>query len=388
MNLYVIDKIIALSKKIAISILKDESSKELEDSSIFSEEDKHYIINNLTDKSEIIDRNKFIDAIDKEEGWKKVESSIRPSTKRHMYWKYSAAASIALMVSLTFVYYNNSEKPKSKAIYSEIKGGADKAILTLENGTQVLLEKGKIFQNGKINSNGEDIIYSYENNSNPSSAAKMAYNFLTIPRGGKFFIQLSDSTKVWLNSDSKLKYPVEFIEGQPREVELLYGEAYFDVNSSKNHQGSSFKVFTQNQEIEVLGTEFNVKAYNEFIYTTLVEGKVAVQAAGFKRVLKPNQQSVYNLEKMSLFISENVNVFNEVAWQKGFLSFDDKSLNEIMEVLSRWYDVEIIFENEQAKNMHFTALLDRTKNINEILDVLEKTNEVKFLITKNTITIK
>lgn len=383
-----IDKIIALSKKIATSILKDESSKELEDSSIFSEEDKDYIINNLKNKFDIIDRKKFIDAIDTEEGWKKVKSSIRPSIKRRSYWKYSTAASVALLVTVSLIYNNYTEKYISNIIVGEIKGGTDKAILTLENGTQIVLEKGKIFQNGIIKSNGEDIIYKYENSSNPSSDTKIAYNYLTIPRGGKFFIQLPDSTKVWLNSDSKLKYPIEFIEGQPREVELVYGEAYFDVNSSKNHQGSAFKVFTHEQAIEVLGTEFNIKAYSEIIYTTLVEGKVAVQVAGFKRFLKPNQQSVYNLKKKSLSISENVKVFSEVAWQKGILSFDDKSLNEIMEVLSRWYNVEIIFENEQTKNIHFTAMLDRSKNINEILDVLEKTNEVKFSITKNTIIIK
>ena len=148
---------------------------------------------------------------------------------------------------------------------------------------------------------------------------------------------LSDGTKVWLNSESQLKYPVAFNDGETRQVELVYGEAYFDVSPSTAHKGARFKVFNQSQEVEVLGTEFNIKAYKDEtnIYTTLVEGKVAISAAGKNQILKPNQQSNLNLETGSIEIT-TVDVYNETTWIDGIFSFENKPLKEILKVLSRW----------------------------------------------------
>ena len=156
-----------------------------------------------------------------------------------------------------------------------ITTGSDKAVLTLEDGSNIELEKGKAFKTNVVNSNGEKLVY------NKTNQTKITYNYLTIPRGGQYFVKLSDGTEVWLNSESQLKFPVAFIKGQTREVTLVYGEAYFAVSPSTNHNGATFKVMNQGQEVEVLGTEFNIKAYKDEIniYTTLVEGKVTVSNA-------------------------------------------------------------------------------------------------------------
>jgi len=269
---------------------------------------------------------------------------------------------------------------------AEIIPGSDKATLTLEDGSTIELEKGKAIQTEKMKSNGQELVY---NNSNVSGG-EIKSNYLTIPRGGQFHVQLSDGTLVWLNSESQLKYPVSFIEGEPRIVELIYGEAYFEVSPSTEHKGSSFKVLNKSQEIEVLGTQFNIKAYKDEtnIYTTLVEGKVAVSSSGSEQVLKPNQQLNLNLEDLSMSVMK-VNVKYELAWRDGLFSFKGKSLEEIARVLSRWYDVEIQFLTPELKVVKFNGVLRKKDSIEEILNILINSNSIKaYEIESGRILIK
>src|SRR5690606_37373987 len=143
-----------------------------------------------------------------------------------------------------------------------------------------------------------------------------------------------------------LKYPVHFVSGKTREVELVYGEAYFDVSPSVHHQGAKFTVKNESQSINVIGTEFNVKAYhteNEIV-TTLVEGKVEIEKEKDRVFLNPNQQSVLNKHNDVMEIKE-ADVAQEISWLKGLYSFDDTSLVDIMRTLSRWYDFDVVFKN-------------------------------------------
>ncbi|MEP5914341.1 MAG: FecR family protein, partial [Flavobacteriaceae bacterium] len=220
---------------------------------------------------------------------------------------------------------------------------------------------------------------------------KSAFNYLTIPRGGQFFVELSDGTKIWLNSESKLKYPVKFIEGETRTVELVYGEAYFDVSPSNLNKGGAFHLQTKSQEINVLGTEFNVKAYNDEheISTTLVEGSVIVKKGEAIKLLKPNQQSLISSDKDFIDVID-VEVSQEVSWVKGLFAFNEESLDQMMVVLSRWYDVEFVFENAKHKSFVFTGMLKKTGSVEEILKLIAATSEgqVKFEINEKRITIK
>ena len=219
----------------------------------------------------------------------------------------------------------------------------------------------------------------------------MPYNILTVPRGGKFFINLSDGSKVWLNSDSQLKYPIKFTDGKAREIELLYGEAFFEISPSENHNGSAFNVFTKSQKINVLGTKFNIKAYNEdkFITTTLVEGNVSVQKGEFIKKLNPEQQAKVNFESNEIQIYD-VDVSQEISWMSDLFSFNEASLEFIMESLSRWYDVEVVWKTGLQKNFIFTGILERSKSIEDIFNIIEKTSEgeLKFEINDKTILIK
>ncbi|MFI1772399.1 FecR family protein [Thalassobellus citreus] len=314
--------------------------------------------------------NKDTLSIDIEKAWNKIANRIDNSKPRKIYWKVGVASVITVSLTLGYFFKNTistNTTDNSPTIVKEniILPGTDKAVLTLDDGSQIALEKGASFQNKNINSNGERLIY---NKNEENEDSKIVYNYLTIPRGGQFFVKLSDGTQVWLNSESQLKFPVNFKKGKARKVELVYGEAYFDVSPSSNHKGDGFKVYNNKQEIHVLGTEFNLKAYKDEanIYTTLVEGKVTLSYEDKKLSLLPNQQSNINTENNQVF-TKTVDVYNEISWKNGVFSFKGKPLKEIMKTVSRWYDVDVIFENKELENITFKGVLGKNQKFEEIL---------------------
>lgn len=313
---------------------------------------------------------------------------------RYNFLRYAAAVVIAF--GLGYVYNNinqkgNELKEESVIVNNQIEIGTHKAILTLEDGSQIALEKGETYQADHVISSGKGVVYQpVEQVGSETPNNKIGYNYLTVPRGGQFFVQLSDSTKVWLNSESQIKYPVTFAKGQTRQIELIYGEAYFDVSPSSNHEDSKFNVLNENQEIEVLGTEFNVKAYQDeaHIYTTLVEGKVSLSNGVTKQILNPNEQLVLdiNTNKMQ---TNPVKVSNEISWIKGDFVFNRKPLKHIMKVLSRWYDFDVVFSEASLENIEFTGELGKKQSIEEILVLIKNTKIINaYEIDKNTIILK
>jgi hypothetical protein len=296
-----------------------------------------------------------------------LKTKIVPIYQRS-FFKYAVAAFLLVLISLTFLLKNNDTKVSNtnvvKTIKPTINPGTNKATLTLKNGSKVVLGKGTNFHTQNAESHGEEIVYE----KGVSGAEKIEYNYLTIPRGGQFFIKLSDGTQVWLNSESQLKYPVKFIQGQNRKVELVYGEAYFDVSPSTVHNGDAFLVFNKAQEVQVLGTEFNIKAYKDEakVYTTLVEGKVAVSIDERKENLLPSQQLSLNKTNKTSVI-KTVDVYNETSWKNGVFSFEDIPLKDMMKVLSRWYDVEVVIESESIQNEEFVGVLRKNQKLDEIL---------------------
>lgn len=332
--------------------------------------------------------------INKEQAWEaildksKKEEEIPVIPINRPWYKYAAVASIILLLSVSYLFLNKETPVKNPIIVvtaTPIEIGKNKATLTLEDGSKVILEKGKNYKGKNINSNGEQIAYN-----NNTATSKIASNYLTIPRGGQFFVQLADGTKVWLNSESQLKYPVAFTDGETRNVELVYGEAYFEVSPSTAHKGSRFEVLTKKQTVEVVGTQFNIKAYKDEtnIYTTLVEGKVVVNIASQKQMLKPNQQSNLDLANNNLTIS-TVDVYSFVSWKDGLFSFKGMPLKEIMKVMSRWYDVDIEFANTNLEKVKFNGVLNKNQDLNEILTTIQTTKFINAYEIKNRkITIK
>lgn len=309
------------------------------------------------------------------------EESI-PLKKKSYFIKYAAAAIFVGVLSTAYFFkeaiFSNPVQTVPVVARQDVKAnepGTHKAILTLANGSQVVLVNGSSLNTQNAKSNGQSIVYGAQE----KNTDVVNYNYLTIPRGGKFFIKLSDGTQVWLNSETKLKFPVAFIEGQTRLVELVYGEAYFDVSPSTKHKGAHFKVLNNKQEIDVIGTQFNIKAYKDeaTIYTTLVEGKVDVKIENKKQRLMPNQQFSLNTKTSNSFV-KNVDVYNEISWKEGVFSFEKTTLKDMMKVLSRWYDFDFVFKNKAIENEVFDGVLRKNQSLDEILGSIKN-----FKIIKN-----
>lgn len=297
------------------------------------------------------------------------------------------AASILFLIFFQFNNTGNNEPFKTAKQVQSIVPGSNKAVLILADGSEHDLTSGKntiITTDGtEIKNSGNKLDYS----SNKGVSAEIKYNTLKIPRGGEYFLILADSTKVWLNSETTLRFPVQFAS-DVRKVELI-GEAYFEVTRKND---IPFIVSSEGQQVRVLGTQFNISSYpdNSAILTTLVEGSVEVTLEGNpeeKTYLKPSEQSII-LKNENLIKKHSVDVGPFIAWKEGRFVFHDQMLSDIMETLSKWYDVQVVFSEEELKNVRFTGNLERRSDFNDILEIIERTDEVKFEITNNLITIK
>ncbi|WP_162623248.1 FecR family protein [Confluentibacter sediminis] len=285
------------------------------------------------------------------------------------------AASILIIISLSILLDKYPARDSlSVVVNNEIKPVKNNAILLLETGEEIVLQEGSALHTQNAVSSQEGLEYSQA----AEADTEMAYNYLTVPRGGQFHVKLADGTKVWLNSESKLKYPVHFPKAQSRVVELLYGEAFFEVSPSAKHQGADFKVIHKEQEIQVLGTEFNVKAYSEEtnVFTTLVEGKVQINTPREKYILEPQQQAILNDNTYALSIHK-VNLREEIGWVNGEFIFRQKNLKQIMKILSRWYDMDVIFENTELEDVKFVGRIQKDQEITEILDRIKTFGIIK-----------
>jgi ferric-dicitrate binding protein FerR (iron transport regulator) len=297
------------------------------------------------------------------------------------------AASILFLIYFQFNKADTIEVIKVEEHAQSIVPGSNKAVLILADGSEHDLTSGT---NSIITTEGTEIKNSgnkLEYSGNNEVVAEIKYNTLKIPRGGEYFLIMADSTKVWLNSETTLRFPVQFA-GDVRRVELI-GEAYFEV-TRKNK--IPFIVVSGNQQVRVLGTQFNISSYpeNSAIYTTLVEGSVEVTLEGNpeeKISLKPSEQG-YFLKNENNIQKRNVDVNQYIAWKDGRFVFSDQLLGDIMETLSKWYDVQVTFSDEELKTLRFTGNLERHADFSDILGKIQRTNEVKFEITNKLITIK
>ena len=208
----------------------------------------------------------------------------------------------------------------------------------------------------------------------------VVFHTLEVPRGCEFQVLLADGTRVWLNAETRLRYPVTFA-GTERRVELT-GEAYFEVSKDATRP---FIVRANGVDVRVLGTSFNVAAYGAEVVTTLVEGRVAVEAGSERVTLEPDRQAVWDGKQMEV---RQVDASNYGLWRKGIFYFEDRRLEEILDALARWYGVEVFYVNPETKDMRFTVEIKRYENIDAILRRIAQTERVHFGVSRRTVTVQ
>jgi transmembrane sensor len=313
-----------------------------------------------------------------------------------VFYRLAAAIGFLLLASAgLYLYINKQVVEKSIVKTHVITPGGNKAILQLADGSRVELDSAGTSQlprqgaSSVLNRAGQ---ISYQAT---GSSSETLYNSVITPRGGKYQLQLSDGSKVWLNAVSSLRYPTAF-SGNERIVELT-GEAYFEIAKNKS---MPFKVRLasgggEKGEVEVLGTHFNVMAYEEEgpIKTTLLEGSVKVSSQKVKgAILSPNQQAqIFNDGKLSLIKRYDVSL--AVAWKNDTFLFDDTDLASIMRQVARWYDVEVVYEGDEAsknelKKIQFGGKVSRRENASEVLNLLKLTGAVDFEVKGRTIVVR
>jgi len=323
-----------------------------------------------------------------------IQNSIHSVGKQKLrvltiWYQIGIVASLLLLISTSLYFYTKKARiqkyaaESAKPTSNDINSGGNKAILTLADGSKIILDDAK---NGflanqagvhiqKI-SNGE-LIYTFSNPQSPSSdeegQMKEVYNTIKTLVGGKYQLNLPDGSKVWLNAASSLRFPT-FFTGNTREVELT-GEAYFEVAKNKN---MPFRVLSNHQIVEVLGTQFNINSYSDeaIIKTTLIEGSVKVIYGDKVVLLSPGQQAQPEKNEVRIVDADTAEV---VAWKNDYFLFNNEDIRSIMRKVSRWYNVEVTYSGNISE-VGFGGNISRSKSISEVLDVLQFTNAVHFKI--------
>ncbi|PWG80626.1 FecR family protein [Pararcticibacter amylolyticus] len=307
--------------------------------------------------------------------------------------KWRVAASIAFLLlsgSLYLIYHTKTNPGQSEVSVTrtnDIRPGGNRAILTLANGSKINLSDR---QNGTIASQGSlsilksargRIIYQLQETPGNGAGSIHGYNTIETPKGGQYQVVLPDGSSVWLNAASSLRYPAAFT-GDKRVVELD-GEAYFEVSARGRKEGAAkipFIVKSKGQEIEVLGTHFNVSAYKdeERTSTTLLEGAVRVKNEKNSVVIKPGQKVIFNWNNNRLDV-KSADTEEAIAWKNGYFMFTNENIESVMQKIARWYDVEIEYRSD-VSGKKLWGSISRFENVSQVLKMLEMTKIVHFKI--------
>ncbi|MEO6733180.1 MAG: FecR domain-containing protein [Ferruginibacter sp.] len=348
---------------------------------------------NLVDenKATIIFQN-VLNAAEKEQNTQ--ISKVVPLTEKPRVFTMARIAAAASLIGFLFlgaylmVNRNKANEVaktvvKPKTFKNDVLPGGAKAILTLADGSAIVLDDA---QNGALAQQGNTKVIKFgaklSYDPAQSGSKDIVYNSISTPRGGQYQVELPDGSNVWLNSGSSLRFPTAFT-GKQRRVEVT-GEAYFEV--AKN-AAMPFVVSVGGAEVKVLGTHFNIMAYNDeaMMKTTLLEGSVEFMAGGNSNLLKPGQQSQLT-PGGSIKVVSNVDVDQVVAWKNGLFHFENADIGTVMRQLSRWYDVEVVYENKNI-NDQFVLEMRRNSKLSDVLRVLELTGDIKFDIQGKKIII-
>lgn len=359
--------------------ISEDERKELQE---WLDADPHHqeLMKRMLDAEDFSRRHAVSELFDENKAWYRFKKNVinqeksRKGKSFRLFYYYISAAVLAAALFLIGETYWFSSLSKEELLSvsspeAQIFPSDDGVIISYDN-------ERKVVQSKEL-SLADSIVYMTK----IENVAIVNYT-VEVPKGNTFTLKLEDGSCIYLNSGSKIRLPKKF-PGNIREVNLCYGEAYFDVARDTLRP---FIVNTGNQRVSVLGTSFAIRAYEDEpeMLTTLVSGKVRVKSGDFENTLTPGLQSVCSNNGIKV---RKVDVSLYTAWQKGVLVFKNESLGSIMETLARWYNLDVSYESERLKNIHFTGELKRYQAVNEFLEKIEYLKKVRFQIKERTILV-
>ena len=297
---------------------------------------------------------------------------------------YLAAVAASVILLITFGTLRKSVEQSPVQTIADIPPGGNRAMLTLGDGSTILLDSAVIGQlaeqAGTRVMKVDDGRLAYD--SEGRKRAETIYNTITTPRAGQYELVLPDGSHVWLNAESSIRFPV-FFSGSFRVVEIT-GEAYFEVAENRE---MPFRVSCGNTTVEVLGTSFNVRAYADegSVNTTLIEGSVQVASPVYQTTITPGQMALADIAG-TISVQNDVDVDEIIAWKNGLFIFNSANIEQIMNQVSRWYDVDIEYKGEMS-NKTFSGIVSRKSNVSQLLKIMEGAG-LKFILTEETIKVE
>lgn len=299
--------------------------------------------------------------------------AYRKSGNIFLSWKAAAALIAMVSVAALFFYVKTPaektlEKEEAPGLVQDIGPGGNKAVLTLADGSQIALDSA-----------GPEAVYHMKAVAPSAANEQPAYNTISTPLSGQYQLVLADGSKVWLNAGSSIRFPIAF--SQTERSVAIKGEVYFEIAKDNKRP---FRVQSRSQQLEVLGTHFNVNAYDDEaeIKTTLLEGSVKVKvkggAYGQTAVLKPGQQARLSGSTGQMDVVK-VDIEEAVSWKNGYFIFDNEEIHSVMRKISRWYGVEVVYANAQLSE-NFGGTISKFENVSQVLKILEATGTIHFKI--------
>lgn len=364
-------------------------SQSLKNEALFKEMERIWLLSGKAEALSSIDQQRAVLKFQK-----RIAAGKHTAAKKKnnvMRWAAAAVVLLALATSIYLYRAGGILLGKKQVNYaSDALPGGNKAILVLANGKRISLNdvnNGDVVEEAGLSitktSDGQ-LVYTVKNTSS-NGKQEQAFNTIETPKGGMWQVKLPDGSAVWLNAASSLTYPLSFAKGKNRTVELK-GEAYFEIAKDTQHP---FIVKTSRQDVQVLGTHFNINSYTDesAVKTTLLEGSVLVspyQNVGEPLVLKPGEQAV--LTTASLDVRE-VDTDEAIDWKNGYFMFNNEKQESIMRKIARWYNVKVTYADAEARNVTYYGSISRFENVSKVLRKFEQTGEVRFEINNDQITV-
>lgn len=355
--------------------------KEELDAWILASDENMILFEKMTDEKNLEQAAGWFKQMNVEKELKETKRKIQQRKPIHL-WTYAIAAAIIIIVLAgIYIYQNNNDSRNNTTVAvneQDILPGSDKATLTLDNGQQiVLVDEGTdttINNQVKLLRKDGQLVYS-----NDTATKELVYNTLTVSRKGQYKLVLADGSKVWLNAESSIRYPVAFA-GNERKV-FVTGETFFEVAKDKT---KPFRVVANGVVVEALGTQFNINAYSNepYIAATLIEGSVRVTRDRKENILKPGQQAQFTNNDFKIVDTDIPDV---TAWKNNQFKFSGTTLEEVMRQVERWYDADVIYEDTMS--LHLNGTIQRDVPVSKLLQVFEATGQVHFRIDDNKIIV-